>query len=54
MEKLPRARLFSAGVCFLLLMTASASAQKLACSDPQQAMLEIDLLFGRNIGMELG
>jgi hypothetical protein len=35
-------------------MTTSASAQGLACSGPQQAMLEIDLLFGRNIGMELG
>jgi hypothetical protein len=35
-------------------MTAPAGAQGLTCNDPQQPMLEIDLLFGRNIGVELG
>jgi hypothetical protein len=45
---------FSAGICVLLLLTAPAVAQGLACDEPQRPMLEIDLLFGRNIGMELG
>jgi hypothetical protein len=35
-------------------MAVPVMAQGLACSDPQKPMLEIDLMFGRNIGGELG
>jgi hypothetical protein len=37
-----------------LLEAGPALAQGLACDDPQKPMLEIDLMFGRNIGSELG
>ena len=47
-------RLFGAGAFALLIMTMPVLAQGIACSDPQQPMLEIDLVFGRNIGGELG
>ncbi len=47
-------RLLGAGAFALLIMTMSVLAQGIACSDPQRAMLEIDLMFGRNIGGELG
>jgi Protein of unknown function (DUF3574) len=47
-------RLSGAGICALLIMAASAGAQGLSCSDPGRPRLEIDLLFGRNIGGELG
>jgi hypothetical protein len=40
--------------CALGLLAVPATAQGLACDDPQKAMLEIDLMFGRNIGGELG
>ncbi len=33
---------------------ASISAQGLACPDPQKPMIEVELLFGRNIGGRLG
>jgi hypothetical protein len=46
--------LWGAGACALLIMTTPAWAQGLACSDPQKPMLEISLMFGRNIGGELG
>jgi hypothetical protein len=35
-------------------MTAPGLAQGLSCNDPQKPMLEIDLMFGRNIGGQLG
>jgi hypothetical protein len=37
-----------------LLPLASATAQTLSCTAPQKPMLEIELLFGRNIGGRLG
>ena len=46
--------LVAAAVCAVLLMTAQASAQGLTCSAPLQPMLEIELLFGRNIDGDLG
>ena len=38
----------------LLLVTAPVLAQGLTCDAPQKPMLEISLMFGRNIGGELG
>jgi hypothetical protein len=35
-------------------MNKPVLAQGIACSDPQRPMLEIDLLFGRDIGGTLG
>jgi hypothetical protein len=46
--------LLGAGALALSIMTSSALAQGLACNDPQKPMLEIDLMFGRNIGSEPG
>jgi hypothetical protein len=47
-------RLLGAGAIALLIMNKPVLAQGIACSDPQRPMLEIDLLFGRNIGGALG
>jgi Protein of unknown function (DUF3574) len=47
-------RLLGAGAFALLIMTMPILAQGIACSGPQKPMLEIDLMFGRNIGGELG
>ena len=47
-------RLLGAGAFALLIMNKPVLAQGIACSDPQRPMLEIDLLFGRNIGGALG
>jgi hypothetical protein len=47
-------RLWGAGAIALLIMTMPVLAQGIACSDPQRPMLEIDLMFGRNIGGALG
>jgi hypothetical protein len=42
-------------LAFLLAVQATcASAQGLSCNTPQKQMLEVDLLFGRNIGGHLG
>jgi hypothetical protein len=38
----------------LLAQTGPASAQGLACSAPPKPMMEVELLFGRNIGGKLG
>lgn len=38
----------------LLLQTGVASAQGLSCPAPQNAMVEVELLFGRNIGGKPG
>ncbi len=46
-------RLLGAGA-LALITTMPGLAQGIACSDPQRPMLEIDLLFGRNIGGRLG
>jgi len=35
-------------------MAAPSFAQELSCGEPQKPMLEIDLMFGRNIGGQLG
>lgn len=40
--------------CTLLEMAAPSFAQELSCTEPQKPMLEIDLMFGRNIGGQLG
>ena len=45
------ARLFAV---ILFAQADTASAQLLSCSSPQKQMMEIDLLFGRNIGGKLG
>ena len=47
-------RLLGAVAIALLIMNKPVIAQGIACSDPQRPMLEIDLLFGRNIGGALG
>jgi Protein of unknown function (DUF3574) len=39
---------------FVAIQTSSASAQEIACRAPQKPMVEIELLFGRNIGGRLG
>jgi uncharacterized protein DUF3574 len=41
-------------VLALLIMAAPLLAQGLSCNAPQKPMLEISLMFGRNIGGELG
>ena len=41
-------------VMALVIMAGPVSAQGLTCTAPQQPMLEISLMFGRNIGGELG
>jgi hypothetical protein len=43
-----------AGVLLLCGQLGSASAQGLACNAPQKPMMEVELLFGRNIGGKLG
>lgn len=45
------ARLFAV---ILFAQAGAASAQLLSCSSRQKPMMEIDLLFGRNIGGKLG
>ena len=51
---MPSFRLRGAGAFALLIMITPVLAQGIACSDPQRPMLEIDLMFGRNIGGEVG
>ena len=51
---MPSFRLWGAGAFALLIMITPVLAQGIACSDPQWPMLEIDLLFGRNIGGKVG
>jgi hypothetical protein len=51
---MPSFRLWGAGAFALLIMITPVLAQGIACSDPQRPMLEIDLLFGRNIGGKVG
>jgi hypothetical protein len=41
-------------IAALLAQTGHASAQGLACNAPQKPMMEVELLFGRNIGGKLG
>jgi len=54
-ETMRKLRLLIAGGTALLLAQAlPATAQEIACSAPLKAMLEIDLMFGRNIGGALG
>jgi hypothetical protein len=38
----------------LCVLAGAASAQGLSCSAPQKPMVEVELLFGRNIGGRLG
>jgi len=38
----------------LLALPASAFAQSLACNLPQKPMIEVEMMFGRNIGGHLG
>jgi hypothetical protein len=38
----------------LFLAQATAADAQLACSVPQKAMMEVELMFGRNIGSKLG
>lgn len=38
----------------LVTQIAGASAQTLSCTLPQKPMMEVELLFGRNIGGRLG
>lgn len=47
-------RPWGAGAFALLIMITPVLAQGIACSDPQRPMLEIDLMFGRNIEGEVG
>jgi hypothetical protein len=51
---MPSFRLWGAGAFALLIMITPVLAHGIACSDPQRPMLEIDLLFGRNIGGKVG
>ena len=44
-------------ICFAALVFAQASiasAQSLSCTAPQKPMIEVDMMFGRNIGGKLG
>jgi hypothetical protein len=38
----------------LFVMPSVAPAQELACTAPQKPMIEVELMFGRNIGGRLG
>jgi uncharacterized protein DUF3574 len=39
---------------FFLCQAGHAAAQALSCSTPQKLMMEVELMFGRNIGGRLG
>jgi Protein of unknown function (DUF3574) len=54
LETMRKLRLLIAGGTALLAQALPATAQDIACSAPLKAMLEIDLMFGRNIGGALG
>ena len=41
-------------IALFMAQAAPAVAQEIACHAPLKAMLEIDLMFGRNIGDHLG
>src|SRR5215831_18665015 len=49
-----RRRRLTAAVGLLVAGGAAAAAAEGACSAPQQAMQQIELMFGRNIGGRLG
>ena len=49
-----RSRIWLACLAILAAQITVASAQDLSCTLPQKPMMEIDLLFGRNIGGKLG
>ena len=49
-----RRRRLTAAVGVLVAGGAAAAAAEGACSAPQHAMLQIELMFGRNIGGRLG
>jgi hypothetical protein len=40
-------------VAAMTFQAAGASAQGLACNAPQKAMMDVELLFGRNVGKQL-
>lgn len=44
----------AASIVLLIAHMASGTAQEIACHAPLKPMLEIDLMFGRNIGDHLG
>ena len=46
--------LLGAGACALFIATTPALAQRITCDDPQKLMVEIELMFGRNIGGKVG
>jgi hypothetical protein len=41
-------------VALLVALAAPAAAQGLSCNLPQKPMMEVELMFGRNIGGKLG
>jgi hypothetical protein len=47
-------RVFAAACLLLAAGIFPATAQGLTCAPPQQGMLEVELMFGRNIGGRLG
>jgi Protein of unknown function (DUF3574) len=49
-----RSKIWLVYPAILAAQIAAASAQGLSCNLPQKQMIEIDLLFGRNIGGRLG
>jgi hypothetical protein len=49
-----RSGIWLACLAFLAAQITVASAQGLSCTLPQKPMLEIDLLFGRNVSGRLG
>jgi hypothetical protein len=46
--------LLGAGACALFIATTRALAQRITCDDLQKLMLEIELIFSRNIGGKVG
>jgi hypothetical protein len=45
---------FAAAFAFLVGSVSALGAEALTCTTPQRAMLEVELMFGRNIGGRLG
>jgi Protein of unknown function (DUF3574) len=52
--KVPFHKLFAAAAMLLLWSSSWASGQGLSCTLPQKPMMEVELMFGRNIGGKLG
>jgi len=48
-ENFPDLRLVGASVCVLFVLASPAQAQEAACNAPEKSMLDINLMFGRDV-----